>query len=842
MRSVQESFSIVKNQFVLSNGHGLGQLGPELTIKDLGGRDKAVEKITQAVFNTTGTVFARVRITEDHVRRIKAGEEGLYPGGNVIPVAIFHRFNTTEIGPWLDQHPDAHLTWQAFRHATDADGRASPCTQTREDWVEAARQRRIEEFRPHGLKRVGKEWIGACPVCGGVDRFSINPQKQVFNCRGFGGGDVIALIQHIKGFEFNDAVAFLAGQPAPSKTAQPEWIYLNAEGEPYLKVTRYVKDGKKQYPQYHIENGKWVKGKPRGPKIPYLLPQLLDSDRSEPVWFVEGEKCADRLAREGEATTTVSEGAGAEWKAELNEWFVDRIVWILPDNDEPGGKHANKVAGALDGIAREVKIIVIPGLADKGDVYDFLEGGGSVETLRELGDKATVCGPDIQIVKGIACNADGEVIEGDEPAPLAPAGNADISLEQLAQCDGLIGDIVSYVMSTARRPNVAVALMTAIGVLCTVMGRRYAGPTGLPMHLYLLILAKTGKGKEQAKTAAKRLLRTVDSGLIGPPEFTGGPALADHLYCSPLSLCVQDEFGSFLQRVNARNASGWETQLSKIYRELWGTIYEDWEGMKYARGERKIIKAPALSVLALSTQKEFFDALRSGDLTNGFINRFLAATFTGKTTKNRRPASKDVPEAIQSALKRLFGGRGDTPLGAVAMLGDQRPPEIIHTTWKDAAAEDRWESFEDEIIALIDDRDDLDSFYARTPDMANRLATIRAGGRAVINGAMAEDGSFKVDLTDVEWGIALASNSAAFMAAEAGEQMGGGVDPKHEARIKKVLEVIKGKPDITERALKRKLQRTGGAKIIDDLITQLVGDGTIAKSPKGKTFTFREAA
>jgi hypothetical protein len=30
-----------------------------------------------------------------------------------------------------------------------------------------------------------------------------------------------------------------------------------------------------------------------GAKIPYRLPELLDSDRSEPVYICEGEKCAD---------------------------------------------------------------------------------------------------------------------------------------------------------------------------------------------------------------------------------------------------------------------------------------------------------------------------------------------------------------------------------------------------------------------------------------------------------------------------------------------------------------------------------------------------------------------
>jgi putative DNA primase/helicase len=75
---------------------------------------------------------------------------------------------------------------------------------------------RIEdEIARRGIKLCGGiDRCGPCPRCGGTDRFSINTKKQVFNCRGFEGGDVIALVQHIDGSDFKKAVATLAG-PAP---------------------------------------------------------------------------------------------------------------------------------------------------------------------------------------------------------------------------------------------------------------------------------------------------------------------------------------------------------------------------------------------------------------------------------------------------------------------------------------------------------------------------------------------------------------------------------------------------------------------------------------------------
>jgi hypothetical protein len=90
------------------------------------------------------------------------------------------------------------------------------------DTISLARSTRIEaELGRRGVKlrRSGHELVGPCPACGGTDRFGINVRKQLFNCRGFGGGNVIAMVQHLDGCDFATAVRILAGitpgRPAP---------------------------------------------------------------------------------------------------------------------------------------------------------------------------------------------------------------------------------------------------------------------------------------------------------------------------------------------------------------------------------------------------------------------------------------------------------------------------------------------------------------------------------------------------------------------------------------------------------------------------------------------------
>ena len=74
------------------------------------------------------------------------------------------------------------------------------------------------------LKRVSaSELAGACPRCGGRDRFAVNVQKRLWSCRGCGaGGDVISLVQHVRECDFREAVDFLtANGSMPVPQAQP---------------------------------------------------------------------------------------------------------------------------------------------------------------------------------------------------------------------------------------------------------------------------------------------------------------------------------------------------------------------------------------------------------------------------------------------------------------------------------------------------------------------------------------------------------------------------------------------------------------------------------------------
>ena len=157
--------------------------------------------------------------------------------------------------------------------------------------------------------------------------------------------------------------------------------YQDAEGNPYTRVRRTAS---KRFIQQRWEGGEWVNGLNGTQPILYHLPDLMDPARKKaPAFVVEGEKDADRLAGLDLIATTAPMGA-EKWRLEYALFLQDRTVYIIPDNDPPGRRHAEQIKATLPGAV----ILPLPGLPRGGDVSDWLDAGGSKERLLALAAEA----------------------------------------------------------------------------------------------------------------------------------------------------------------------------------------------------------------------------------------------------------------------------------------------------------------------------------------------------------------------------------------------------------------------------------------------------------------------
>jgi hypothetical protein len=408
-----------------------------------------------------------------------------------------------------------------------------------------------------------------------------------------------------------------------------------------------------------------------------------------------------------------------------------------------------------------------------------------------------------------------------EPEPKAPIEPAD-ELEPFTHVPGLVGDIVDYIVATARRPNPVLALGAAITVVGTLIGRRVAGPTRSATHLYVVPIAPSGAGKQHVLDAAMRLMHAAKAeGHIGPSKFFSLSAVQKLLQDKPLVLCLQDEIGVFLSSVTSAKAGNHEKAVSQMLRTLWGISFATVPTAQWASRQMNMISCPALSIFGVSTPDEFYAALQGENVLNGFLNRFLPLTSTVRaddTDPQLDPGN--VPARLSDGLNRLYLWSGPESLLHIANPEISFTPDIL--PWASQQARTCYFDFTRMVTQHTDDHPDSAPYIARCVETSIRLATIRAAGRWG-RGA-------SVDLSDMEWGAGVAWTVGRAL-VEAAQEF---VAPNERSeQMAKILAYVRRRSPVKPRDIQQFLKGRLRTREIKDILAQLVEAGEIEWTDQG---------
>ena len=192
-----------------------------------------------------------------------------------------------------------------------------------------------------------------------------------------------------------------------------------------------------------------------------------------------------------------------------------------------------------------------------------------------------------------------------------------------------------------RQVPIEIAFAGAIGLMAGICGRAY-NFSGTGLNQYVLLLAKTGMGKEGMASGIDKLMDAVKfksptaSNFIGPSEIASGPALIKHLNKNKCCVSILGEFGLRLQRMSSEHAPAHEKTIKdillKIYQKSGAsniyrpTIYAD---------ENKNInntESPSFTILGESTPFSFYQSLTEEMISEGLLPRFLLIEYDGLRT------------------------------------------------------------------------------------------------------------------------------------------------------------------------------------------------------------------
>jgi hypothetical protein len=193
------------------------------------------------------------------------------------------------------------------------------------------------------------------------------------------GCQVEAIMQSL-GLRLSDL--FIKSETVPKELPPrvvKEYNYTDKDGNLLYQVVRLEP---KSFRQRHKDaSGAWIWNMEGVSRVLYHL-DMIYKEWEQPIYLVEGEKDADNLIEWGIIATTSAGGAG-NWKPEYADSLIDKKVVIIPDKDAAGYGYALKAAESLQGKAKSVSVIILPGDNVK-DASDWLEAGGDVELLRNM--------------------------------------------------------------------------------------------------------------------------------------------------------------------------------------------------------------------------------------------------------------------------------------------------------------------------------------------------------------------------------------------------------------------------------------------------------------------------
>lgn len=599
-------------------------------------------------------------------------------------------------------------------------------------------------------------------------------------------------------FPKNDEPAPLRTVPRqrPTKATRSEYIYADEDGQALFRVVveRQPSGEKKVFQQAALRDGGWARSLGKTRRVLYRLPNVMNAKTlGAPIVVVEGEKCVEAVESLGLTATTNPGGAG-KWDDSYSASLAGATVIVIPDNDGPGIAHAETVSSALEATS-DVALVTLPGLPEKGDIADWVAGGGTRSELDDLIRAARFGGPATAHVS--------EPEDGTFPAP---------SLDERA-LHGVFGEAVELLDGVSESDPAAVLLHLLIGFGALVGPNPYVrvGTSKATAKTFGVVVGASAKARKgTAWGDARAILEATDDQFLAFHHATGlstGEGLIHRLRDAdddqeardPRLLVIEPEFGKVL-RQNQRQGN----TLSGVLREAW----DDGPLQTLTRQDPLVASRHHIGVVGHVTNEELLAELDSVTASNGFANRFLYAYVK---------RSKYLPDPAAIDTYRLDG------IGAhlrSAAFGARDMTEVPRTP----AAMERWAEIYRELETGADLPGIAGHLTARGPAQILRLALIYA---------LADNASAQIDVEHLEAAYAMWRFSEDSVRHIFGSRLGNPV-------AEKILKAARraGPAGLTSREVFEALDRNTDAETVERAVAVLSRFGlaerrTVPAGPRG---------
>jgi hypothetical protein len=393
---------------------------------------------------------------------------------------------------------------------------------------------------------------------------------------------------------------------------------------------------------------------------------------------------------------------------------------------------------------------------------------------------------------------------------------------------GIIKDIYEYSEEIAQIPQPALSMQSSLALGSVALGRMYKTDMNNFSSLFFMCIAKSGQGKENVKTVIENILDGAGfADMMAGDGYTSSGAVYSLLRHKPTHVTVMDEFGKRLESISKSTNSNKEDAI-QVLMETWGrchgTIRPDNYSMmtltqkqQQEALDRSTVK-PAITLVGMSVPRNFYGALSTGRIVDGFLNRFIVVESKLPRTVSRMVPFAEPSYAICEWVRKVRETKNEM--------------EQISRDNSEVDFKQRVVKFNDESKDLLNklayelveqqnklEKDGLEVLLSRTREKAMRLAMICAVAdnphTNVIKGEM------------TQWAIDYVYYYDQLMVATCEDKVAGS---EMESRIKQVLSFIRTQGDmgISRRDIdRREFFRSMKSFEVKEIINRLINAGEI---------------
>ena len=405
---------------------------------------------------------------------------------------------------------------------------------------------------------------------------------------------------------------------------------------------------------------------------------------------------------------------------------------------------------------------------------------------------------------------------------------------------GVLKDIYDYSENIAKISQPAISMQAALSVGSVAAGRMYRTDMNNFSSLFFMCIAKSGQGKENVKTVVESILDKADhSDLMAGDGYTSSGAIYSLLRYKPTHITVMDEFGKRLESISKASNSNKEDAL-QVLMETWGRCHgvlrpDNYSMMTLNQKQQKeamdrsTIK-PAITLVGMSVPKNFYGALSTGRIVDGFLNRFIVVESHVPRSVGRMIPYVEPPKSVYDWVTDVR--QTNNEMEQIARDNAELDFKQRILTFDD----DSRNLLEKLAYDLVDqqnklEKEGLEVLLSRTREKAMRLALI---------GALADNKRARTISGDItQWAIDYVNYYDQLLIESCKDKVAGS---EMEGRIKQILSFIRsqGEWGISKRDIdRREIFRSMKSYEVKEIIERLKNSGEIQEKDVKKSATGR---